>query len=359
MELETKPDFETCMNRVEAWWHREILDRPPVTLKVRSGRPTREVPAHHASLRDRWLDVEYAIDRAEARVEGGVFFAETFPHYHPNLGPEVCATCYGAELEFSETTSWSKPILGGIRDVLRLEPRLQTTYWQIIRQMTDLSLERGAGKWITGITDLHTNGDLLAALRDPQALAMDFADDFEGVQAACRHVTPHFRVFFDDLLCRIAAAGQPCSTWGTMLSRRRAYYVSCDFICLISPQMFSETILPALQWEIGQLDHSVFHLDGPGALRHLEALLAVGRLDAVQWVYGAGAGRAADWIGVYRRIQSAGKGIEVYARDRDDARTVMDHLRPEGIWLDVGGGYTPEEAHAVLAEVARWAAGKR
>ena len=358
MELTTKPDLEACLDRVEAWWDRQIVDRPPVTIGVR-GRPAREVPARHASLRDRWLDAEYAVDRAEAAVEAGVFLAETFPRYMPNVGPEVCATAYGCELEFSERTSWSVPIAGSIREVTAMGPDLDTPYWTVIRRMTDLSLERGAGRWITAVADLHTNGDLLAALRDPQRLALDYADDFAGVVAACRHVTTHFGVFFEDLYGRIAAAGLPCSTWRTTISRGRCYYASCDFICMISPPMFAGTILPVIEWEIGQLDRAIFHLDGPGALQHLDALLALDDLHAIQWVYGAGAGPAAAWIDLYRRIQDAGKGIEVHASGLDDARTIMEHLRPEGVWLCVGGGYDRAEAEAFLAETARWAAGKR
>jgi hypothetical protein len=137
------------------------------------------------------------------------------------------------------------------------------------------------------------------------------------------------------------------------------YYVSCDFICMISPEMFAPTILPAIRWEIDQLGHSIFHLDGPGALKHLDALLAIPRLDAIQWVYGAGATSAKDWISVYRRIQSAGKSIEVQAADIADARVVMENVRPEGVWLCLGGSYTGEQARAFLKEVGRWAAGKR
>jgi len=356
MELTTKPDYEQCMDRVEAWWARQITDRPPVTIHVRSDRPGRQIASDHASLRQRWLDVEFALARAEANVEAGTFFAETFPKYLPNVGPEVCATVYGAELEFSESTSWSIPCAASIRDVLELEPDLETPYWTTIRRMTDLSLQRGAGKWITAVADLHTNGDLLAALRDPQALALDYADDPEGVRLACRHVTPHFRIMFDDLYDRIAAAGQPCSTWGPVLSRRRMYYASCDFICMISPRMFADTILPAIRWEIRQLDHSIFHVDGPGAIQHLDALLDIPELDAIQWVYGAGAGRAADWIDLYRRVRRAGKAIEVAAADMDDARTIMENLSAPGVWLCVGGGYRRDEAEAFLREVERWAA---
>ncbi|KPK85362.1 MAG: hypothetical protein AMJ81_03725 [Phycisphaerae bacterium SM23_33] len=368
MELAAKPDYEECMDRVEAWWDCGIIDRPPVTIHVRPERPAHQIPAAHESLRDRWLDAERAVARAEADAEAGVFLAETFPRYMPNLGPEICATCYGAELEFSENTSWSVPCAGRIRDVLDMHPDLDTPYWNVIRRMTELSAQRGAGRWITGVTDLHTNGDLLAALRDPQALALDYADDFAGVQAACRHVTPHAKLFFDDLYGRIAAArpgespaatGRPCCTWGLAVSRKTMYYVSCDFICMISPAMFADTILPAIEWEIAQLDRSIFHLDGPGTLQHLDALLAIPRLNAVQWVYGAGAGRAADWINVYRRVQAAGKGIEVIAADMDDARAVMENVRPEGAWLSVGGSYSRDQAAAVLHEVRRWAEGKR
>ncbi len=359
MELTTKGDYRQCMDRVEAWWARQIIDRPPVTIFVRPDRPAREIASHHTSLQQQWLDAEFAVDRAEAAAEAGVWLAENFPRYMPNLGPEVCANAYGAELEFSEGTSWSIPCVGNIRDVLKMQPDLEAPHWKTIRRMTELSLQRGAGRWITGVADLHTNGDLLASLRDPEMLALDYADDFEGVRAACRHVTPHAKVFFDDLYGRIAAAGQPCSTWGTAIARGTMYYVSCDFICMISPRMFAETILPSIEWEVNQLEHSIFHLDGPGALQHLDALLEIDKLDAIQWVYGAGAGTASDWIDLYRRVQSAGKGVEVAAIDADDARAVMEGIAPEGAWLAVGGSYSMDEAESFLAEAERWAAGKK
>ncbi len=359
MDLAAKPDAETCLDRVEAWWDGRIVDRPPVCIGVRPERPARPVPAPGGSIRRRWLDVEHVLERAAAAIEAGVFLAESFPKFVPNVGPEVCATAYGCELEFTDRTSWSVPCAGSIREVLDLRPDLETPYWTVIRRMTEASLQRGAGRWITAVADLHTNGDLLAALRDPQALALDFADDLDGVRAACRHVRTHFAAFFDDLHDRIRAAGQPCCTWGIAISRRRCYYASCDFICMISPKMLADTILPVLQWEIRRLDRSIFHLDGPGALVHLDALLELPELNAVQWTYGAGSGPGGRWIDVYRRIQQAGKGIEVHAADLDDARAIMENLRPEGVWLSVGGQYDRPTAEAFLAETARWAAGGR
>ena len=41
-----------------------------------------------------------------------------------------------------------------------------------------------------------------------------------------------------------------------------------------------------------------------------------------------------------------------------DAETVARQLRPEGVWLDVGGDYSRDEAEAFVRDVERWAAGK-
>lgn len=358
MELETKPDFERALERMEAWWDGGIIDRPPVTLHVRSDADVARPQKDHADLRDAWMDVEYQVDRAEAAVTAGVYFAENFPRYMPNLGPEICATVFGCDLEFGERTSWSLPSARSCREIVSRRPDYENVYWQAIREMTDLSIERGRGRWITAMPDLHMDGDLLASLRDPQELCIDLVEDPTAVRAACDHVTEFYPALFDDIWSRIAAADQPCTTWLPYMHAKRAYATSCDFSCMISPEMFQETILPAIRREMRWLDRNIYHLDGPDALKHLDALLACEDLDAVQWVYGAGNGPAAKWIDVYRRIQAAGKGMQLAGESFEDCRTVAEQLRPEGVWLCPGGAHSREEAEAFVAWADRWAAGK-
>ncbi len=360
VELQRKPDFDKALERLEAWWVGEVIDRPPVTIGVRpESRPI--LPAKtHATLRERWMDVEFQLDLVEARTEAGVFLAESFPKYEPSVGPELCATVFGAQLEFGESTSWSIPICDSCREIPRIRPNLDNAYWNTIRAMTDASLQRGNGKWITAMADLHTNGDILAALRDPQSLCLDLADDMDGVRAACDYVTESaYELMFDDLWRRIESAGQPCTTWAPFLHAGRAYVTNCDFICMISPEMFRRTILPGIVAEMRFLERNFFHLDGPGALRHLDDLLAQPELDGLQWIYGAGHGPAANWIDVYRRTQAAGKCLQLVVDNLDDARAVAEHLRPEGVWFCPGGAYNRDEAEAFVAWAGRWAAGKR
>jgi len=359
MHLEKQPEFERILDRFCAWWNCQIIDRPPVSMDIRPLRAV-ELPAkHHADARERWLDGEYQLDCFEAQLAVARFVGDTFPKFTPNLGPDLVATLFGADLTFGERTSWSTPIGSSCREILEMQPDWDGPYWSWIRRMTDMSLQRGAGRWLTGIADLHTNGDLLAALRGPQDLCLELVDDLEGVRLACEHVTNFFGRMYDDLWSRLDAAGQPAAGCFPMIGPGRMYMISCDFICLISPQMYESTILPAHRREIAHLDWCMFHLDGPGALKHLDTILSLEGLNGLQWVYGAGKGPGARWIEVYRKAQAAGKCIQVKAADTQDAETLMEHLKPEGVWFTVGGEYEPDEARAFIERVARWAAGKR
>jgi len=105
------------------------------------------------------------------------------------------------------------------------------------------------------------------------------------------------------------------------------------------------------------MDRNIFHLDGPSALPHLESVLEIPNLHALQWVYGAGHEPASRWIDVYRRALDRGLSVQAICVDLEDAKSVMDALPAKGVWLDVGGAYDRETAEAFLRDVGRWAAG--
>ena len=80
---------------------------------------------------------------------------------------------------------------------------------------------------------------------------------------------------------------------------------------MVSNAMFREFFLDELVEEADWLDRSIYHLDGPGALRHLDTLLSIDNLDGIQFVYGAGNEPASRWMAEYRRIQNAGKVLHI------------------------------------------------
>jgi signal transduction histidine kinase len=71
--------------------------------------------------------------------------------------------------------------------------------------------------------------------------------------------------------------------------------------------MFDDLGRPSLEKEIAGLDASLYHLDGPDALQHVESLCAIDRLDMIQWMPGAGH-YDDDWSALNAKIDRLGKG---------------------------------------------------
>jgi hypothetical protein len=81
---------------------------------------------------------------------------------------------------------------------------------------------------------------------------------------------------------------------------------------MISPPMF-ETFCWQDNLECcAHVDHSLYHLDGPGAVRHVPLLLRLERLDCIQWIQGAGGPLPSQWLDLLRRIQAGGKSLQLY-----------------------------------------------
>jgi 5-methyltetrahydrofolate--homocysteine methyltransferase len=75
----------------------------------------------------------------------------------------------------------------------------------------------------------------------------------------------------------------------------------------------------------GWADSSLYHLDGPAAIKHLDAVLTVKKLGAVQWVPGAGSAPSGceEWDPVYEKIAASGKGMWIYLWDSPFERAVQ------------------------------------
>ena len=324
--------------RFEAWWQGGRLDRPPVSLWVETKRSLRTPRSNHATLRERWLDVDFQVESAIAGLETNPCLGDTVPSYLPNVGPDLVSTLFGAELVFGESTSWCQHTVPETADWERFiatPPDFANPYWKAIEDMITQAAERFAGRYYVAMPDLHGSFDVLAGVRGPENLCLDIVDDPELVRRASLHATKAYVEGYRRLYQRLTALGQPSTTWCAYLHDGTAYVPSCDFWCLVSREIAEDLIRPTIEQEMAPLERTIFHLDGPQALHHLDLMLRLPRLNAVQWVFGAGHGPASRWLGVFRRIRRAGKAVQVLADDAEDALAVLRELGPDGVWLTV------------------------
>lgn len=354
--LEFKPDLEKTMQRMEAFWAGIVLDRPVVQFYLEKP-PAEQLPlpaSHHSNPRERWLDAEYQAQHTLARFSNQIFMGDSLPVAFPNLGPEVLAAFYGCPLEFGDYgTSWTQPILKNWNEAEAIRLNIHHPYFLKLVELTEAMLEIGKDKFITGLPDFHPGGDLIASLRNPQDLAVDLLDHPEQVKLLLERLKPDYFKVYDFWYDKLFASGQPLTSWLELASYSKYYIPSNDFAGMISTKMFKEFFLQGIIEECKFFDRSIYHLDGPGALRHLDVILQIHELHAVQWVPGAGREGFSRWVSVYQKIQSAGKSMIVYC-DVSDLDLVMQTLSPHGLALSISGVTSREMGENVLSTMKAW-----
>ena len=351
-----KPDYDKVHERFEAFWERQIVDRPPVSICLpKEGAPAPRQRRRYASLAEKWLDIDERVAQLAEGVRRTDYLYDALPIVWPNLGPGIFSAWCGCGYEFGQTTAWTKPaIRDWEEDFDRTRLNMEHPLFQKTVEFTRKLIEAGKGKFIVGLTDFHPGGDHLAALRDPQNLATDLIENPDWVKRTLERAAPEYYAAYGVFYHMIRQAGMPATSWTPLIHDGTFYIPSNDFSCMISKRMFDEFFLPGIRQECAFCERSIYHLDGPGALRHLDSLLEIPELDAVQWVFGAGNEGYHRWVNVYQKIQRARKGIQLMC-DIGELDMIFETLRPEGVWFSsISGVKDKETARYAVQRIERW-----
>lgn len=353
--LETKPDYEICLQRIEAWFNQEIIDRVPIRFHRHNAEYDKVLTeSKHKNLYERWMDAEFQVKSFADSINNFRFNGETFPVYMPNLGPNIYAASHGVDMEFGETTSWCEQIIDKIEDLNKLKFSKENKYYKQILKMTELALEMSDHKFWIGYTDLHPGMDCAAAWRGSENLCFDMVMNTDMVKALLAKSTEHFLEFYDDYDTLLKAHNQPSVTWMNIpIETGRMHIPSNDFSFMISPEMFDEFALPILQEEVKTMTHNVFHVDGKGVANHIDSIMSVPGIKAIQWVQGM----ADDYpimqhIPFIQHVQSKGKSI-IVDLDKSDLDKFMDIISPEGVFLWIATESEDEEKD-ILKKLLKW-----
>lgn len=353
MDLAYKHNWPEARERLAAFWKMEIIGRPCISVTAPGG-PPRAVPPPRDD-RQKWTDPDYVAQSYDAGHAATYFGGEALPGTSLMVG---YAHGYGAPLEFSEQTIWQGPIIHSWDNPPALTLDEADWGWQQVQRVVARCLEVAAGKWMVGFPNIHQPNDHLALLRGGEGFCLDLIDRPAVVKRALRQLLDNWFVIYERLRGLCARTQEGSSNWLSIwCPGARSMTLQSDISCVLSPAMFSEFIAPELEELTAWLDHSIYHLDGPGALQHLDRLLALDRLHAIQWTPGTGKAQGLAWLDLFRRIQAAGKGVVIYL-PYDEVETALRALRPEGLFIHTGAA-SIEAAEALLAKASAITAGKR
>ena len=136
------------------------------------------------------------------------------------------------------------------------------------------------------------------------------------------------------------------------------YTLQCDFSVMISPSQFEEFVKPTLVRQAKFLDKAIYHLDGPGQIPHLEQILDINEINAIEWVPLPKSGIYMDtgseeWYPMYKRIQEKGKKLVLRGIDPNRIEKLLDNISPKGLFISTNCE-TEEDAKELIRKVEKW-----
>ena len=345
--------WERIERDYKAWWAHQ-LDRPLVQVMSEEREPGVSYPEVHSFYTNYPLDVpaEQVIEDVTRNLEAKRYYGDAFPKWWPNFGPGIIAGFLGARVNSVPDTAWFEPVEPKEAKDIHFVYQSDNPWWLRIKEMTRVAVETWGDMVQVCHTDLGGNLDVLASFRTTQNLLTDLYDAPEEVERLVGEITNLWIQYYDELDAIIRPTCRGTMAWAPIWSRERTYMLQCDFSYMISPDMFERFVLPDLIACCDNLENGFYHLDGPGALPHLDLLLSIPRLRGIQWIPGAGVRPEEEWLDVLKRIVDANKLCQIHV-SAEGARTVVKNLGGKGFLLYVWDSMSADEAEAFLNVLSR------
>jgi hypothetical protein len=316
------------------WWAGKGLVLSMWGHVEKSGAPYAavEAPAPAADWSQHWFDAEWRADFLHYRLSRSSFKADILPVANTQLGPGSLAAILGAELEGGADTIWIHPRAQQSDEVALDE---DNRWWQVHLNLVQACRRRAQGHYFVGCPDLIEGLDTLAALRGTQPVLLDMLDRPEELERQLQAVNEIWFTVFERIYQEIQLDGEMAFCYFSLWAPGRMAKLQSDISAMISPRNFRRFVQPYIREQCQKLDYSLYHLDGVDALRHLDALLEIKELNAIQWTPGTGQPQGGDpsWFALYQRIRAAGKAVMPSLVKLNELQPLLDVVGPQGVHL--------------------------
>lgn len=280
---------------------------------------------------DKYQDPQRIVDRYRYFCQTHAFLGESFPNLNIDFGPGSLASYLGSEIGFKEDTVWFNKCLDSWDGVPKLTFDPENKWFKKHLQLAKDCQALAGDDFYVDMPDLMENIDVLASLRGAQDILFDLLDEPEMIGERIQEVTDIYYEYYDRFYDVIKdEEGGNAYTVFQIWGPGRTVKLQCDFSAMMSPEDFRKYIQPSLRSQSENVDHVLYHLDGPAAIKHMDALMEIEGIDALQWTSGdAGPdGTLPDWDVIYDKAIAAGKSIwvKVYSGEFEDWIRNVDRI---------------------------------
>jgi hypothetical protein len=324
-------------DRIENWWHFGEQDRPVILCACRDPgeAPLPEV----RDLDGYWNSPEIMVNRELQRQNQTLWFGEAVPTHYPEFGAAALAIILGAGKKYIKTESiWAVECFEEIGELKKIKYPADLSFYNLIWAAMENSLKRSRDHHMLGVYCLGSPLDTLAGMMGTQNALIALASDPGASKDTMDSIFQYQLAEFEKYIKLLRDSGFDYSTnWHGIWCKGRGAAVQEDVSCMISTDDYEQFCLPYARQFIQVMDHSFYHLDGPGALRHLETIRKIPELKVIQWQPGIGQERLADWLDVIRIILNSKKSCHLYAKT-DEIPMLIREVGSRGLCINVTDG---------------------
>jgi hypothetical protein len=330
------------------------LNRPLVGMELCDPRtkPVPEFKRYFQQYPDA-LCAEDILAIETRQMERMRFIGDAFPKRFINFGPGSLASYMGSRVGVAEDTIWFYPLGKPLRDI-QISVDRQGFWYQRVHSILDAALQAWGNRVQISLSDIGGNLDTLASLRGTEELLLDMMDDPDTVERLTRDIKREWMTVYLEEAKKIRPVCRGTAPWAAIWSKENSYMFQCDLSYMFSTELFNRLVVPDLEACCEHIPASFYHLDGKGALKHLDSLLAIKKLRGIQWIPGAGQPEAHEWPEVLSKIRKTGKLCQVYESPKGalKMKETMD-LTGFIIQLNLPANTTPEEAQRLYETLVK------
>ena len=337
-----KANIEETRQRHLGWWGRETFLLGHWGTGMPNPGAPHEAMAPLAPAADPFTFhtcPEQVAARVRHQMAHQVWPADILPVAWPDIGTVPLVMCLGARAEYTRDNVWYHPCIHDPASHPALVFNSQAPAWQRLEAVVRKTVELSRGNYLVGMPALCSGLDVLAGLRGTQALLMDLYDRPAWVHEQMQAIF----TAYTDAFARLHPLLQDERGWQAfgyfmLWGPGKTGLCQCDVAAMLSPDLFAEFVVPDLLRQCRFLDHSLFHVDGKECLVHVDHLLTIPGLSAIQFTPGpkSPGGGDPNWYSLYRRILAAGKAVWITGVKPEQVKPLLDQVGNEGLFLMIG-----------------------
>ena len=291
-------------------------------------------PKPYKDLNQRWFDPEWRAEYLDWYVAHSSLKADILPVANTQLGPGSLAAILGGVFEGGEDTIWIHPD-PNYKDDIVFNP--EHPNYLLHKALLRACKQKAQGHYYVGMPDLMEGLDVLAAIKGTDKVLLDTVIQPEVLERQMQQINNIYFQVFDELYDIIREGDEMAFCYFSSWAPGKMSKLQSDISTMISVDDYRRFVQPFIREQCQKIDYTLYHLDGVGAMHHLDALLEIDELNAIQWTPGVGEpqGGSPKWYDLYNKILSGGKSIMACWVTLDELRPLLDNIGGDGVHIEM------------------------